>query len=51
MEVTEGYYDCVPERSVNERHGSMHCLYSIYERPSGIYCIFIRQQPKHDVYS
>jgi len=22
MEITEGYYDCVPERTVNERHGS-----------------------------
>ena len=22
MEITEGYYDCVPERTFNERHGS-----------------------------
>tara|TARA_S200002703_G_C3797012_1_gene246110 strand:- start:2620 stop:2808 length:189 start_codon:yes stop_codon:yes gene_type:complete len=22
MELIEGYYDCVPERTVNERHGS-----------------------------
>lgn len=22
MEITEGYYDCVPERTVNELHGS-----------------------------
>ena len=21
MELNEGYYDCIPERSVNERHG------------------------------
>ncbi len=22
MEITEGYYDCIPERTFNERHGS-----------------------------
>ena len=41
MELNEGYYDCIPERSVNERHGPCTCLYSIYERASGIYCIFV----------
>lgn len=39
MEVTEGYYDCVPEGLVNERHG-----------PCTAYTAYMNGQPAFTVY-
>jgi hypothetical protein len=39
MEITEGYYDCVPERTVNERHGSCTA-----------YTAYMNGQPSFTVY-
>ena len=39
MELDEGYYDCIPERSVNERHG-----------PCTAYTAYMNGQPAFTVY-
>jgi hypothetical protein len=39
MELDEGYYDCIPERTVNERHG-----------PCTAYTAYINGQPSFTLY-
>ena len=52
MEVTEGYYDCVPERSVDGKHGpcTVYTAYwdgradfTVYLYDNDPYCIFIKE--------
>jgi len=40
MELNEGYYDCIPERSVNERHGPC-TSYTAYMNGQAAFTVYL----------